>query len=93
MYVRTTRTAAKKRITIELPLDQYEFLRGQADVEETTLSGLLRKLIDSYRSAVPEQARKNYKADSFYSRRGSFDGPFNLAEKHDAYLYGEEDSE
>ena len=35
-----------KRLTIELPLDQYEFLRGKALAEGHTVSGLIRNLID-----------------------------------------------
>lgn len=80
---------ATKRLTIELPVEQYEFLRRQADTTGTTIAGLIRSLIQDLRVRPPEEARKNYKADPFYTRRGSFDGPADLAEHHDRYLYGQ----
>jgi len=77
-----------KRLTIELPLDQYEVVRKQAQATGTTVSGFIRRLIDEVRFRLPQEARKNYQGDSLYKRRGSFEGPSNLAENHDKYLYG-----
>jgi hypothetical protein len=63
MYVRTI---GRKRLTIELPLDQYEFLRRKASSEGTTVSGLIRDLIEERRSHPAVNASKNRKGDSFY---------------------------
>ncbi len=79
---------ATKRLNIELPIDQYEFLRKQANTAGTTISGLIRRLIDDFRFRLPEEARKNYQTDPLYRRQGSFDGPADLSENHDHYLYG-----
>jgi hypothetical protein len=82
---------ATKRFTIELPVDQYEFLRKQASTAGTTIAGLIRRLIDDFRLHPPKEARKNYQTDPLYKRQGSFDGPTDLAEHHDRYLYGQTD--
>lgn len=79
---------ATKRLTVELPIDQYEFLCKQAKIYGTTITGLIRKLINDSRLRIPEEAIKNYQTDPLYKRRGSFDGPADLAEHHDHYLYG-----
>jgi hypothetical protein len=79
---------ATKRLTIELSIDQYEVLRKQANSTGTTVTGFLRKLIEEFRVRVPEEARKNYRNDPLYKIRGSFDGPKDLSENHDHYLYG-----
>ena len=79
---------AIKRLTIELSTDQYELLREQAKARGTTVIGMIRKLIDEFRFRAPEEARKEYQTDPIYQRRGSFDGPKDLAEDHDHYLYG-----
>jgi hypothetical protein len=87
MYVRTTK--AVKRLTLELKMEQYEFVRKQAMLEGTNVASVIRRLIDDFRSKSSKQNRKKYKSDSFYGRRGSFNGPSDLAEHHDRYLYGE----
>ena len=79
---------ATKRLTIELSIDQYESLRKEASTTGTTVTGFIRKLIDDFRLHLPEEARKNYQNDPLYKMRGSFDGPKDLAENHDHYLYG-----
>jgi hypothetical protein len=79
-----------KRLTIELPLDHYDFLRRKALSEGTSVSALIRNLIDECRSHSTSNARKNYKDDSFYSRHGPFNDSADLSERHDAYLYEEE---
>jgi hypothetical protein len=79
---------ATKRLTIELSSDQYEVVRKRAVAAGTTVSGFLRQLIDDARFHLPEEARKSYQDDPLYARRGSFDGPLDLAEDHDRYLYG-----
>lgn len=80
---------ATKRFTIELPIDQYEFLRKQATTAGTTIAGLIRQLIEDFKLRLPKQARKNYQTDPLYKRRGSFEGPADLAQHHDHYLYGQ----
>lgn len=89
MYVRIKETAmATKRLTIELSTDQYELLRKQANSTGTTVTGFIRKLIDDFRLRLPAGAHKQYQSDPLYKMRGSFDGPKDLAENHDHYLYG-----
>ena len=79
---------AKKRLNIELEIEQYELLRKRASAGGTTVSGVIRELIDDIRNSLAKEAVKDYRSDSWYKRRGSFDGPSNLAEKHDQHLYG-----
>jgi hypothetical protein len=78
----------KKRLNIELSIEQYEVLRKQASTSGTTVSGVIRQLIERSRDHLPIEAVKSYRSDPLYKRRGSFDGPRYLAEKHDEYLYG-----
>lgn len=78
----------KKRLNIELSIDQYELLLKQANTNGTTVSGFIRQLIDDFRHRLPKEARKNYQNDPLYKMRGSFDGPKDLSENHDHYLYG-----
>lgn len=78
---------ATKRLTIELPFDQYEFLRKEAAHRGMTISGLIRQLIEDSR-AHPAEAISTYAEDPFSRRDGSFEGPPDLAEHHDLYLYG-----
>jgi hypothetical protein len=79
---------AKKRLNIELSIEQYEALRKQANASGTTVSGVIRQLIDGSREQLRTEAVKSYRSDPLYRRRGSFDGPRYLAEKHDQDLYG-----
>lgn len=78
-----------KRLNIELPIEQYEFLRQEAGAKKTTISQLLRDLVDQRRRSSVKAAKRNYAKDPFFQRKGSFDGPVDLAEKHDSYLYGQ----
>lgn len=79
---------ASKRLTLELSVDQYEFVRKEAAAEGQTISGFIRALIDE-RRASPARPREGYRDDPFYKRRGSFNGPKDLSVKHDKHLYGE----
>jgi hypothetical protein len=81
---------ATKRLTIELSVDQYETLQEQAKANGTSVSGFLRRMIDEFRLRPPTEAQKKYQTDPLYKRRGSFDGPENLSENHDHYLYVKE---
>jgi hypothetical protein len=78
---------ATKRLTLELSLDHYDFLRREADARRTTISGIIRKLIEDCRLSLVKEAIRR-EADPLYSRSGSFDGPSDLAENHNGYLYG-----
>jgi hypothetical protein len=78
---------ATKRLTLEVPFDQYEFLRHEAAQRETTISGLIRQLIEECRVRPTEAIGKRNPKDPFFQRCGSFDGPSDLAEHHDRYLY------
>ena len=78
---------ATKRLTIELSVDQYEMLQMQAKDNGTSVTGFIRRMIDEFRLRPPAEARRNYQADPLYKRRGSFNGPADLAENHDRYLY------
>ena len=40
---------ATKQLTLELPSDQYEFVRGEAIAGGISVAGLIRKLINDYR--------------------------------------------
>jgi hypothetical protein len=77
-----------KRLNIELPIEQYEFLRQEAEAKKTTISQCLRDLIDQRKKTAAQAAKRNYAKDPFFQREGSFDGPVDLAAKHDSYLYG-----
>jgi len=76
-----------KRLTIELSTHQYEILQREAKTSGTTISGCLRRLIEELRSRPKDQLFQNYQEDPLYKRRGSFDGPEDLAEHHDRFLY------
>jgi hypothetical protein len=78
---------ATKRLTIELSIEQYETLQKQAKETGTSVSGFIRRVIDEFRLRPSKDACQNYQADPWYKRRGSFDGPTDLAENHDRYLY------
>ncbi len=78
---------ATKRLTLKVPFDQYEFLRQEAAQRGTTISGLIRQLIEECRIHPREGISERYPEDPFFQRCGSFDGPSDLAEHHDHYLY------
>jgi len=80
---------AKKRLNIELSIEHYEALRKQASASGMTVSGVIRQLIEKSRDHTSMKVVKSYRSDPLYQRRGSFDGPRYLAEKHDRYLYGQ----
>jgi hypothetical protein len=79
---------ANKRLTIELPVDQHVFLQKEAAARGMTVSALIRQLIQDRRARPPEEIRAILPTDPFSRRHGSFDGPPDLAEQHDRYLYG-----
>lgn len=77
-----------RRVSIELPMEQYEFLRKEAVSRGLTISRLLQHLIEAQRGHLSGEITELYQNDPLVRRRGSFDGPANLAEEHDRYLYG-----
>lgn len=79
---------AVKRLNIKLPWELYEVLRREAAAMGTTVSGVVRSLIAGLTQPVKRRPRRKPQDDPLYAMRGSFDGPSDLAEKHDAYLYG-----
>ena len=77
-----------RRLDIELSWDEYELLRREAEARGTTIPALIHELIVSQRARLLERARNAYRDDPLLQRQGSFDGPPDLAERHDQYLYG-----
>ena len=79
---------ATERLNIELPADEFDSLRKEAAARGLTISELIRHLIETRRALPSEETREIRVGDSLSGRRGSFDGPPDLAEQHDRYLYG-----
>ncbi len=77
---------ATKRLTFELSLDQYEILRKKAKAAGTSIPRFIRQMIDDLRLRPSADGLKNYQNDPLFRRRGSFEGPVDLAENHDWYL-------
>jgi hypothetical protein len=75
-----------KRLTLELSTDQYDFLRREAGASGTTIVGLIRKLIEESRNRILQGVVRDG-SDPLYGRKGSFNGPADLAEDHDRHLY------
>ncbi len=79
---------ATKRLNVELPADEYDFLQKEAAARGLTISELVRHLIEVRRTLPSEETQEIHLRDPLSRRRGSFDGPPDLAEQHDRYLYG-----
>ena len=77
-----------KRLSVEIPWEQYEALRREASARGTTISGVLRELIAGLGQASKGRSGRSRHDDPLDRMAGSFDGPVNLAQKHDAFLYG-----
>jgi hypothetical protein len=77
-----------KRLNIEIPWEQYEALKREAAVRGSTVSAVLRDLIAGLRKPAVGRGSRATRTDPLYRMGGAFDGPVNLAEKHDAFLYG-----
>ena len=77
-----------KRLSIELKIKQYEFLKKEAVLSGTTVSDIIRGLIQERFQVKRKEALKNYQEDPYYRREGSFNGPEDLSDNHDQYLYG-----
>jgi len=77
-----------RRLDIELSWDEYELLRREAEARGTTIPALIHELIVSQRDRSLERARNAHRDDPLLQRQGSFDGPPDLAERHDQHLYG-----
>ena len=74
-----------KRLTIELDEADAAYLRERARRDGTSLVAVLREAIRSLRRADVADPR----SDPMY-KTGTFEGPSNLAERHDDYIYGAE---
>lgn len=79
------RKALMKRLNVELGDEDYRYLKERARREGRTLVAILREAVDRMRRADRPEAR----SDPMYEV-GSFEGPADLAERHDGYLYGAE---
>ena len=72
-----------KRLTVELDEGDYAYLRERASREGRSVVSLLREAVTRLRrDGVADPG-----ADPMYLV-GSFEGPADLAEQHDDYLYG-----
>lgn len=71
-----------KRMNVEFADDDYRYLRERAVAEGRTVISVIRE-------AVARMRRESFdaKSDPMWAV-GSFDGPSDLAERHDDYLYG-----
>lgn len=78
---------AVKRLNIEVPWEQYEILRREAAMRGTTVSRVIRDLIAGLAQPARRRSARKPQDDPLYTMGGTFDGPADLAEKHDAYLY------
>ena len=77
-----------KRLNIELPEDQYQFLKNWAEAKRTSLVGAIRQAIETMREMSMSY---NYREDALYKMDASFDSKLgDLAANHDKYLYGKE---
>lgn len=72
-----------KRLTVELDEGDYAFLRERAAREGRSVVSLLREGIARLR----KDGALDPAGDPMYEV-GSFEGPPDLAERHDDYLYG-----
>lgn len=71
------------RLNVELDDDRYGYLRRRADREGRSMVSIIREAIDRLRASGTADAE----GDPMYAV-GSFEGPCDLAERHDEYLYG-----
>lgn len=71
-----------KRLNVELDERDYGYLKDRAAREGKTLIAVIREAIAGLRQADLGDARN----DPMYEV-GSFEGPSDLADRHDDYLY------
>ena len=71
-----------KRLNVELEDGDYLFLKGRAAKEGRSVVAVIREAIERFRKETID-----VRSDPMYAV-GSFDGPADLAERHDDYLYG-----
>lgn len=64
---------------------QYERLQGIAQCEGKSLSALVREIVEQHLEERSRRAKKLLKEIT-----GIAEGPADLGENHDHYLYGEE---
>ncbi len=88
-YVRISGAAMPvKRLNIEIPWQQYERLQREASARGTTISRVIRDLIAGLDKRAEKRGTRTRRDDPLFAMGGSFDGPLNPAQKHDAYFYG-----
>ncbi|MBI5882198.1 MAG: hypothetical protein HZB91_03735 [Elusimicrobia bacterium] len=63
---------------------QYRWLKSQAAKGGKSLSGLLRELVEKWRTVAPQTRRK----DPLFRLIGAFEDGADVAVQHDRYLYG-----
>jgi hypothetical protein len=71
-----------RRINIELEDGDYRYLKDRAEREGRSMVSVIREAIRGLRGSEMQDPR----ADPMY-QVGSFEGPRDLAERHDFYLY------
>ncbi|MBI4729338.1 MAG: antitoxin [Acidobacteria bacterium] len=72
-----------KRLNVELEDTDYRYLKDLADRQGRSVVAVIREAVARLRRSEDVDPR----ADPMYGV-GSFDGPRDLAERHDDYLYG-----
>jgi hypothetical protein len=72
-----------KRLNVELEDGDYRYLKARAEREGRSVVSLIREAVVRLRGSDALDPR----SDPMYPV-GSFDGPDDLSERHDDYLYG-----
>ena len=75
-----------KRINLELSDELYEKVKKRARIAETYVSSVIREAIEVYEV---KKVSHNFKKDPFFSltRKIQVEGPEDLSENHDKYIY------
>jgi hypothetical protein len=78
----------EKRTQLYLTARQHAALLRMARVRGTSLAGVVRLAIDAYLAAPTVPERTSEGADPLAGLVGCFEGPGDLSDNHDEYLYG-----
>lgn len=81
---------APQLLHLELSPDQAAFLEREAAARGTTVAALVQTLITACQLCALSPGETAPPVDPLVSRRGSFDGPQDLATAHDHVLYVEQ---
>lgn len=82
------------RTTIMLPEDLKRRAQRAAFARDISLAELIREALEAQLASQPDpRARFDWSKDSFFGDKAVWDGdgPADLAENHDKYLYDDED--